>query len=309
LDGFYELVNHKAGFEDWEVRQVSFEEVVEAGRVTWAWAEQRKKQWGEDSTLYQNKVLGKFASGDDQGVIPWPWVEAANERWYVWRDALEASGKPLDRLDAVGVDVGDTGDETVFALRSGEVITEIRHHSKQDTMVTVGQLFGILSKFGGQAIIDVIGIGAGVVHRLRELRSENEARRKDPNADPAELPKSFEVVAFHAAEGTDRKDRSGEMGFLNKRAEAWWMMRERLNPANGYLVALPPDDKLAGDLIAPRYKVTSSGRYQIEKKDEIKKRLGRSTDTGDGVIMAFYESPGQSIMDFYRQKAEALKAG
>jgi hypothetical protein len=44
-----------------------------------------------------------------------------------------------------------------------------------------------------------------------------------------------------------------------------------------------------GDLTAPRWKVGSAGRIQIESKDDIRKRLGRSTDAGDAVVQAFHE--------------------
>ena len=37
-------------------------------------------------------------------------------------------------------------------------------------------------------------------------------------------------------------------------------------------VALPPDDMLTGDLTAPKWRVTSGGRIQVESKDEIRKR-------------------------------------
>jgi hypothetical protein len=52
-------------------------------------------------------------------------------------------------------------------------------------------------------------------------------------------------------------------------------------------VALPDDDELIGDLCAPRWWLNSTGRLQIEGKDEIRKRLGRSPDAGDAVVMAF----------------------
>lgn len=50
----------------------------------------------------------------------------------------------------------------------------------------------------------------------------------------------FDVVAFNAGEKTKRKDRSGEMGFTNKRSAAWWGLRELLDPELGEEVALPP---------------------------------------------------------------------
>ncbi len=137
-------------------------------------------------------------------------------------------------------------------------------------MQTVGRIMGVLTAHPkAYAVVDVIGIGAGVVARLRE---QCDAKR---------------VIAFNAAEHSEARDTSGELGFLNRRAAAWWHLRELLDPANGHAVALPADDTLIGDLTAPHWKVTSSGKIQIEGKEEIVKRLHRSTDAGDAVVQAF----------------------
>jgi hypothetical protein len=149
------------------------------------------------------------------------------------------------------------------------VITELRRSHLADTMTTTGRVRGLLEVHPGmRASVDVIGIGAGVVDRLREQR----------------LP----VESFNASEGTPRKDSSGELGFTNVRSAAWWALRELLDPAIGEPVALPPDDLLVGDLTAPHWRVLSGGRVQVESKDDIRKRLGRSTDSGDAVVQAFW---------------------
>src|SRR6185437_5098724 len=129
---------------------------------------------------------------------------------------------------------------------------------------------------GRLPVVDVIGVGAGVVDRLRELK--------------------IAVSAFNASESTTRKDRSGELGFTNVRSAAWWNLRELLDPAYGPSLALPPDDLLAGDLTAPHWRVTSSGSIQVEVKDETRKRLGRSPDSGDAVMQAVWvaEDPGNA---------------
>ena len=94
------------------------------------------------------------------------------------------------------------------------------------------------------------------------------------------------VLPFNASEKTSKRDRSGELGFTNKRSAAWWGMRELLEDG---LIALPPDDNLTGDLTAPKWRVMSGGRIQVESKDDIKKRLGRSPDDGDAVVMANFD--------------------
>jgi hypothetical protein len=278
---FYEVHKRAPGLEDWHVRHVTQREVITAGRMNQDWAEQRKAQWGEGSAVYQNRVLGEFAASDEDSVIPLAWIELANERWREWQEHGFQG-----RFTGVGVDVAGEGeDTTVLALRYDcdpqpglplMGITELRRYNAQDTMVTAGMVQGILQAKSGRAVVDVIGLGAGVVHRLRELGSS--------------------VEAFNAAEAAaDRAknpimDKTGELGFVNKRAAAWWRLRERLDPNNGDQVALPPDDRLTGDLTAPHWKVMSRGRIQVESKDDIRKRIGRSTDDGDAVVMAMFGS-------------------
>jgi len=262
---FYDIHSRKLGYDDWWVRHVTLEECIAAGRVSPDWAEQRRLQWGEESAVYQNRVLGQFASSEEEGMIPLAWVEAANERWL----ALQESGE-WGQFLRCGVDVARGGqDRTVIALRHGQAIRELRRFSRQDTMQTTGHVAGILTAHGGSAVVDVIGIGAGVVDKLRE----------DGRA----------VEAFNSSEATQHRDVSGELGFTNLRSASWWNLREMLDPANGHDVALPPDDLLTGDLTAPHWRVMSGGRIQVEGKDEIKKRIGRSTDDGDAVCMAFWQ--------------------
>lgn len=263
---FYDIQRRAPGYEDWWVRAVTLEETISAGRVSRQWAEQRARQWGEASAVYQNRVAGQFCASDEDGLIPLSWVEAANERWHAWVEA----GRP-GAFSRVGVDVGLEGDKTVFALRYGDAFDALRYQPKGDTMVTAGKVKGILDAHSGTAVVDVIGIGAGVVHRLRE--------------------QEIRVVAFHASESTDLRDSSGELGFINKRAAAWWQLRESLDPSQGATLALPPDDILTGDLTAPHWKETSGAKIQVETKKDVKKRLKRSTDAADAVVMAWFFEP------------------
>src|SRR5439155_17623492 len=76
----------------------------------------------------------------------------------------------------------------------------------------------------------------------------------------------------------------------NRRAATWWALREALDPETGAGIALPPDPALVADLAMPRWRLANragAGAIQIEAKDEIRKRLGRSPDRGDAVVMAW----------------------
>lgn len=274
LGRFYDIHRRKPGYEDWWTRHITVGEAIKAGRISPEWVQQRKRQWGESSAVYQNRVAGEFAANDEDSVIPLAWVELANERW---RELQESGNWGV--FTSVGVDIGGGGefsDKTVEALVFNRWnVKELRKFPRGDvdraTMEEAGRVKGILDAFGGKAIIDGTGLGAGTYHRLREQGYTN----------------AFSFVAQQAAErnGQRLKDRTNEFEFANKRSAGWWFMRELLDPVDGESIALPPDDELIGELTTPKKRITSGAKIQIESKDDIKKRLGgRSTDSADAVI-------------------------
>jgi hypothetical protein len=284
---FYDIHSCKPGYDDWNRRHVTLEESIKSGRIGRVWAVQRAKQWGVTSAIYKNRALGEFAASESDSVIPLEWVEAAIERWRAWRDSVEI---PLVRLTSVGADIARSGaDTTVLALRQGSIIVEFRRTSYADTMVPVGMIGNVLRRYKGIGLIDIIGIGAGVYDRLKEVKSLELQAGKKPQ---------WGILPFNAAakaasigpDGTEQPltDRSEELQFLNLRAASMWHLRELLDPAYPEeTIMLPDDDLMIGDLTAAKWKVNSSGKIQIEPKEDIKKRLGRSPDTGDAVMQAF----------------------
>ncbi|WP_284576789.1 hypothetical protein [Streptomyces sp. 2P-4] len=266
---FYDIHSRKPGFEDWHVRHVTLAEAVAAGRISPEWAEQRARQWGRDSALYANRVLGEFHASDEDSVIPLAWVEAAVERWHLW----DAAGRPpLDGRQVIGVDVArGGGDSTVLAHRTGLAITELEIHDREDTMQTTARVqAAVLRRPGAVPAVDSMGVGGGVVDRLREL------------GEP--------VLAYTGAAKSKMRTRDGEWGFTATRSAAYWRCRELLDPAFGAELMLPPDDLLLADLTAPTWEVKTGvpPKIQIEPKEDLIARLGRSPDRGDAVVMALY---------------------
>ena len=80
----------------------------------------------------------------------------------------------------------------------------------------------------------------------------------------------------------------GQLTFANRRTELWWKFREALDPVQGDGIALPPDPRLAAQLAAPTWKLRGNA-ILIESKDDIRKRLGTSTDDADAVILAWHK--------------------
>ena len=262
---FYDIQSRKPGYDDWTVMHVTLEDGIRAGRIDPKWAEKRREQWGEGSPVYKNRVLGEFAESSVDTVIPLSWVEAAVERWYEW----DKRGWEL----SLGVDVGggtERGDQSVIAVVYDRF--KVKSLDKvpvaTDPSVSTMELVGRIMSYGKvkHCVIDAIGIGLGVLHRLREQQRE--------------------ATAFVASADTTLRDKTGEVGFINWRAAAWWIMRELLEPNSGYDVCLPPDDELIGELTAPTWAYTSSAKIKVEAKESLKSTLGRSTNCADAVIQA-----------------------
>ena len=113
--------------------------------------------------------------------------------------------------------------------------------------------------------VDVIGVGSSAFDHLNENK--------------------LQVVGVQSAATSHYRDKSGHMGMINTRAELYWQMREALDPGSSSWIALHPDTEVKADLCAARWKLTARG-VQVESKDDIIKRLGRSTDKGDCVLYA-----------------------
>ena len=129
-----------------------------------------------------------------------------------------------------------------------------------------------------RAFIDTIGEGAGVYSRLVELGVKGATSCK-----------------FSESAGKNT-DITGQHRFANMKAFLYWSFRDWLNPKNGYDAALPPDDRLTEEATSVKWFFTSNGSIIIEPKDELKKRIGRSSDELDAAANSFYPVRKESVL-------------
>lgn len=97
-----------------------------------------------------------------------------------------------------------------------------------------------------------------------------------------------ETEAYKGAETATARTKDGKLRFVNKRSQAYWQYREALDPdqESGSPIALPDDPEIMSDLAAPTFKITPQG-IELEPKADVVKRLGRSPDKGDAIVMAW----------------------
>lgn len=266
------------------------EEVIPGGESE-AFVERIVQELGRGSGVYRARVEGEFPDTEDEGLFRRSWLENAADRWEAHRFRREA-----DDVDPiVAVDPARYGpDSTVLVVRRGPRLERMEAWGKASTAETVDRIRGHLKRAGvepryfgnhrkvgrpgvssrlrayrrqemwrpgvGDVVVDTVGLGGGIHDRLEELR--------------------YETSSFNGG----KSPRDGKR-FLNARAEAFWELRERLEEGR---IALPRDEKLFDELVAIRWKPTAQGRVQIEAKEDLKGRLGRSPDRADAVSMAFY---------------------
>jgi len=249
---FYDTHNRLGG--DWVTMKVS---CADSPRVSEAYIEEMKARYGEDSNAYRIRVLGEFPKSDEDTVIPMELLDLAMNR-----DVEASPYAPL----VWGLDVARFGsDRSALCKRRGNAVTEpIKTWKNLDLMQLTGAVvaeFEILppSERPTEILVDSIGLGAGVVDRLRELN----------------LPARGINVSESPAMGTT---------YRNLKAELWYKAKSWLEARD---CRLPKDEMLIAELATVRYSFTSNGKIQIEGKDEIRKRGLASPDKADAFCLTF----------------------
>lgn len=189
--------------------------------------------------------------------------------------------------EEVGLDVSRGGrDKSVMSYRKGGWFDKLRIKPGAQTPDGPAVINWVIDE-GFRHLkckIDVVGVGSSPV-------------------DVGKLH-GMEVVPMNGANASVGRDRSGTLEFCNARSEWMWTLREALDPSLGLELALPLDSELVADLAAARWKLTPKG-IQVEDKQKIKERLGRSPDKGDAIINAFAQPsiPGMGFLNYYREEA------
>lgn len=278
--------------DDLNAINVRKKQIIIPGQVDYEWVKDKVEIWCEkiqkdsfDKTkgdfewegnlyrpndLFRVKVRGMFPEISEDILVPPAWIEAAEERWV----EVQRSNKIRHLPKLVGVDIAGMGtDSSVFVDRMGDFVMKIEKYQskgKADHMKVAGM---VLKRLIGNtnAMIDTIGEGAGVYSRL------------------VELGKGSKVHSCKSTESSKGlTDVTGVYEFSNMRAYMHWAVRDWLNPMNGNDACIPPGSNLKKECSEIRYSILSNGKIQIEKKEDIRKRLGYSPDEFDALSLTFY---------------------
>jgi len=225
---------------------------------------------------------GRFDAGlKDKAfqLIPTAWIRAAQERW----TDKPPIGVPMC---AMGIDCTGGGvDPMAISCRhdgwfAPSVI--IPGHEIPAEMAGRAAAGHVVAHRRDNAIM-IVDMGGGYGGPLYEHLHMN--FNNNPSIEPIVKP-------FKGSEASVRRTQDGTVGFNNKRTEALWKFREALDPGQvgGSPIMLYLGNEVMADLAAPTYELRRGG-YHAESKESVCARLGRSTNEGDSVVMAWTAGP------------------
>lgn len=201
---------------------------------------------------FRQEFLCDFSASSDDVLITIDEATEANKMVYP-PSAYESM--PL----VFGVDVARFGDDrTVVFPRRGIVALDPVMVTKKDNVEVANKIISLYHQMQPHSIFVDAGQGQGVIDILRQA-----------------LPCVYEIPFGGSA--------LDPVKFYNRRSEMWFLMREWIR-AGG---AIPSVEGLVGELSSPIYSYDAKGRISLEKKEDIKERLGRSPDIADALALTF----------------------
>lgn len=179
----------------------------------------------------------------------------------------------------VGFDPARFGDDdSVGYFRRGDVVLGRCVARKQDGAANARMILSELLRYrkGNEPVrvkVDATGLGASTIDALRLY---------------AKGDKSIEVIEVLFGGKAKEENR-----YHDTVTEMYYEFARRLP----HLCLLPDDGDVIPQLAKRQYRIDErTGRFRIEPKDDFKKRIGRSPDHADAMVLAFYEPQNSAKM-------------
>lgn len=244
-------------------------------RIDMDWAKAQISTYGRDNPWVMAYILGEFPPSSINVLLGPEEVEAAMSRVVLAADYAHQQKR-------LGIDVALEGnDRTVLFPRQGlQAFPPVELRNQRGPAVAARAALA-RDKWHWETcfVDDTGGFGAAVEDAMSQ-------------ASIPHVPINF-------------SGKADDPRYLNKRAEMWFRMAEWVKRGG----SLPKDPELVRELTTPTYTLVN-GKFQIEPKDQIKKRLGFSPDKADalGLTFAWVEMPASDYEGTPMRRGPAMKS-
>ena len=237
-------------------------------RISIEWARQQIEKYGKDNPWVLINVFGRFPPSSLNALLGPDEVQAAMDRHHD-EEVYQYSEKRL------GIDVARFGDDrsVIFPRQGLASFNYVEMRGARSNEVAARAIKAKEDWGSDMEFVDGTGgYGSGVVDSMMQA-----------GYTPEEIHFSSKPL---------------DSSYRNRRAEMWFEMAKWIKRGG----ALPHCMELKKELTAPTY-FFQDGKFMIEKKDQIKDRLGYSPDVADALALTF-ALPDKPRMDTFAAKFE-----
>lgn len=251
------------------------------GMVSKAWVDDKEERWNADKSGKDPKYCAKV-----RGLLPTTSINTViSEDLYnrcIDRVIIEST-----RRAALGVDPARYGDDemVISVLDNGRVIERVIIPSC-GAVEGAGKVIATQKRFFpfGQIaiVVDCDGLGGPFLDNIRDMMQDN---------------LDIVLVEYHGS-CSDRE--LVDPQYLNHRAESAFFAKEQMEAG---LVSMDHDDLAKEEALEEMYYTNLRGKIQIEDKEDIKERLGRSPNRWDADKLAIWGTrfaPIRTAKNLYR---------
>ena len=231
-------------------------EIVSRGLIQPEWVEQRKAEWGEDSSRFKAKILAEFPDQSDDAFFKQSVIDRAYD--------TEITGE-LDVPGCFGIDVASSGnDYSVVAINRGGKIRILDSWNHGDISTSIDRIYDLSVRNGIKELrIDAVGYGEAVVQQM--TKDERFA--------------GYTIISVKGSYSP--RDKAAH---LNARAEQYDNLRKLM--LQGKVDLDRTNTKVNDQLLAIKGFLTPRGQIQIESKEDMRARGVKSPDELDSIVYA-----------------------
>jgi len=250
------------------------------GLASYEWVENMREKYGEDSPIWQARVLGQLPKGRTiDAILDYHTAQLAINR---------NIPMPTYSRRGISIDPASFGDdEAVIQVWEEKKLIHQETYPKTRTTQLSSRAILLAEKFDIDAIIVDTVAERGVFDEIYQA-----------------VGKKYQLFEFKGS--MQAKDPEQ---YKNARAEAYFVTK---NEFENNAVSIQDDEMLIEELCETKYFFNRQGQKQIEAKEDIKSRIGRSPDRADALAQWLWVLPDvkkrtKKIYDAYQSEPEKME--
>lgn len=244
------------------------------GLLSWDQYLHRRRTW--DKVRQCIGLDAEFYEGAEVLMFPPEWLNQAEQ-------LAERLKRKRRFAKAIGVDTGEGEADTCWAIVDEKGLIKLISQKTPDTSVITGRTIALMEEYDVDPEYVVFDRGGGGKEHADRLRAQGY---------------DVSTVAFGES-ASDIADETGESRttFKNRRAQLYWLLRERLNPEKGGFAIPACYTELRRQLSLIPLQWDEEGRLVLPPKTNTGKSankktlidiIGRSPDQADALVAAVY---------------------